>query len=163
MRYHFSNIQGITFQKKILISEIFDSVATRGAFILQQEVAQFEYDLARYIGVEKSIGVGNATDGLEIALGALNIGAGDEVIISAHTMIATASAVVAAGATPVPVDIGPDWMIDPDMVENSITERTVGIMPTQLNGRTLQHATDYGYCRAAWSIRSRRCGPSLGF
>ena len=77
-------------------------------------------------------------------------------------MIATASAVVAAGATPVPVDIGPDWMIDPDMVENSITGQTVGIMPTQLNGRT---AT----CNGLWILQSgvvyscKRCGPSLGF
>ena len=108
---------------------------------------------------------------MEIALGALNIGAGDEVIISAHTMIATASAVVAAGATPVPVDIGPDWMIDPDMVENSITERTVGIMPTQLNGRTcnMQRIMDIAERRglfvvedAAQALGSKYKGKSAG-
>ena len=59
----------------------------------------------------------------------------DEIIISSHTMLATASAIVQAGGIPIPVDIGHN-LIDPDSIENSITDKTVGIMPTQLNGRT---------------------------
>ena len=61
---------------------------------------------------------------------------GDEVIISAHTMLATASSVVIAGGTPVPVDIGDDNLIDPSAIAAAIGPRTVGVMPTQLNGRT---------------------------
>ena len=61
---------------------------------------------------------------------------GDEVIISSHTMLATASAIITAGGIPVPVDIGDDNLIDPLAVESAVTSRTVGISPTQLNGRT---------------------------
>ena len=68
-----------------------------------------------------------------LALGLKN---GDEVICSAHTMIATASAIKTAGGTPVPVDIGEDFLIDENAIESAINSRTVGIMPTQLNGRT---------------------------
>ena len=115
---------------------IIDDVASRGAFILQKELADFESSLASFCGAPKSIGVANATDGLELAWLAIGLKPGDEVICSAHTMLATASAIVTAGGTPVPVEIGDDGLLDPDAVEDAITERTVGLMPTQLNGRT---------------------------
>ena len=67
---------------------------------------------------------------------ALNLRQGDEVICCSHTMLATASAIKVAGGIPIPVEIGYDNLIDPDAIENAITSRTVGIMPTQLNGRT---------------------------
>ena len=66
----------------------------------------------------------------------MNLKPGDEIICSSHTMIATASSIKFAGGVPVPVDIGPDGMIDPDSIIENITQNTVGIMPTQLNGRT---------------------------
>ena len=80
--------------------------------------------------------MGNATDAMEIYLQAIGIEKEDEIIISSHTMLATASAIVQAGGIPIPVDIGHDNLIDPDSIEDSITDKTVGIMPTQLNGRT---------------------------
>ena len=61
---------------------------------------------------------------------------GDEVICCSHTMLATASAIKVAGGIPIPVEIGDDNLIDPEAIEDAITSRTVGIMPTQLNGRT---------------------------
>jgi dTDP-4-amino-4,6-dideoxygalactose transaminase len=73
---------------------------------------------------------------MEIYLQAIGIKEGDEIIISSHTMLATASAIIQAGGRPVPVDIGYDNLIDPSSIENAITSNTVGIMPTQLNGRT---------------------------
>jgi len=82
------------------------------------------------------LGVANATDGLHLAARAAGIGPGDEVILSSHTMIATAAAVHFAGATPIPVDCGSDHLIDPAAVEAAITPRTRAIMPTHLNGRT---------------------------
>lgn len=116
--------------------KIFEQVASRGAFILQSDNKLFEENLANYVETKYAIGVGNATDGLELAWMAVGLEKGDEVIISAHTMTATASAIVTAGGTPVPVDIGDDGLINPDAIEASITSRTVGISPTQLNGRT---------------------------
>lgn len=115
---------------------IFKDVGRRGAFIMQSDVREFEESLASFVGSPYAIGVANATDGLEIAWMAVNLRPGDEVICSAHTMLATASSIRMAGGIPVPVEIGSDGLIDPDAVEASLTSRTVGIMPTQLNGRT---------------------------
>lgn len=114
---------------------IIEDVGSRGAFILQKDLKDFEDDLAKYISCEHAVGVANATDGLELALMAIGLKPGDEVICCSHTMLATASSIVTAGGVPVPVDIGYDNLIDPDAIASAITPRTVGIMPTQLNGR----------------------------
>lgn len=113
-----------------------EEVGLRGAFIMQKDLAEFEEKLAAYAGVKHGVGVANATDGLELAWMAVGLEKGDEVIISSHTMLATASAIVTAGGTPVPVEIGYDNLIDADAISAAITSRTVGISPTQLNGRT---------------------------
>lgn len=113
-----------------------EEVGRRGAFIMQKDLAEFEEKLATYASAKHSVGVANATDGLELAWLAVGLKKGDEVIISSHTMLATASAIVTAGGTPIPVEIGPDNLIDPDAISAAITSRTVGISPTQLNGRT---------------------------
>ena len=118
------------------LTSIFRDVGSRGAFIMQQELQDFETQLAKFTGAKYSVGVANATDGLELAWMTVGLQPGDEVIISSHTMLATASSVVIAGGTPVPVDIGPDNLLDPDAAAAAIGPRTVGIMPTQLNGRT---------------------------
>lgn len=115
---------------------IIDKVSSTGGFILQEAVSNFESELADYAGINHTVGVGNATDGMEIFLEAIGLNPGDEIIISSHTMLATASAIKVAGGVPVPVDIADDNLICPLSVEEAITENTVGIMPTQLNGRT---------------------------
>jgi dTDP-4-amino-4,6-dideoxygalactose transaminase len=114
---------------------IIDSVASTGGFILQKAVSDFEIQLAKFTNSKYSVGVGNATDGMEIFLEAIGIKNGDEIIISSHTMLATASAIKVAGGVPVPVDIGEDNLISVEAIEDAITSNTVGIMPTQLNGR----------------------------
>jgi len=115
---------------------IFRDVCRRGAFIKQNDLAEFERDLSDFLGIRYALGVGNATDGLHFALRAAGIGPGDEVIFSSHTMLATASAIHFAGATPVPVECGPDHLISAEAVEVAVTPRARAIMPTQLNGRT---------------------------
>jgi len=120
--------------KEDLLS-IIDDVASTGGFILQKAVSDFETELANYTGTNYAVGVGNATDGMEIFLEAIGIQPGDEIIISSHTMLATASAIKVCGGVPIPVDIGYDNLICPEAIEEAITSNTVGIMPTQLNGR----------------------------
>lgn len=115
---------------------IFSDVGRRGAFIKQSDLKDFEKCLASFLGVSHALGVGNATDGLEVALLAAGVKEGDEVILCSHTMLATAVAIHFAGAKPVPVDCGPDHLIDPAAVEAALSSRTRAIMPTQLNGRT---------------------------
>ncbi|MBW3041839.1 DegT/DnrJ/EryC1/StrS family aminotransferase [Prochlorococcus marinus] len=116
--------------------KIIDEVSSKGAFIMQNELSQFEENLSSFTKAKYSIGVANATDGLEMCWMAIGLNPTDEVIISSHTMLATASAIKLAGGKPIPVDIGYDNLIDPLKVEEAINENTVGIMPTQLNGRT---------------------------
>ena len=116
--------------------DIFRRIGSRGAFILQDDLARFETNLAAFLGTKHALGVANATDGLTLALRAAGISPGDEVILSSHTMVATAAAVHFAGGVPVPVKCGPDHLIDPEAVAAAVTPRTRFLMPTQLNGRT---------------------------
>src|ERR1039457_312173 len=116
--------------------EIVKEVGSRGAFILQEDLARFESNLAAFLGANHALGVGNATDGLTFALRAAGIRPGDEVVLSSHTMVATAAAVHFAGGVPVPVECGPDHLIDPEAAAAAVTSRTRFLMPTQLNGRT---------------------------
>jgi dTDP-4-amino-4,6-dideoxygalactose transaminase len=111
-------------------------VVSRGAFILQKDLLDFEAAIAGYVGVKHAIGVGNATDGLLYSFKAAGIKPGDEVIFPSHEMVAGPAAVYHAGGVPVPCDIGEDRLIDPASVEKAITRRTKFIMPVQLNGRT---------------------------
>jgi dTDP-4-amino-4,6-dideoxygalactose transaminase len=115
---------------------IMRDVAGRGAFIQQKDLQEFEEHLAHYVGAKHVVGMANATDALHLAVRAAGLGPGDEVIFSSHTMVATPASIHFAGATPVPVECGPDHLIDPASVEAAITRRTKAIMPTQLNGRT---------------------------
>ncbi len=116
--------------------EVMRGVLRRGAYIRQAECASLEANVAKFLGVKHAIGVGNCTDGLTLALICSGVKPGDEVIFPSHTFVATASAIKIIGAVPVPADIGPDHLIDPDSIEAAITPKTTCIMPVQLNGRT---------------------------
>jgi dTDP-4-amino-4,6-dideoxygalactose transaminase len=111
-------------------------VISRGAFIMQKDLVEFETAVAQFLGVKHVFGVGNATDGLILCYRAAGLQPGDEVIFPAHTMVASPASVHFAGGVPVPVDIGPDHMMDAAKIEAAITPRTRFIMPVQVNGRT---------------------------
>lgn len=115
---------------------IFEDVSSRGAFILQKELTDFESELAKFTGSKYAIGMADGTNSLMIALMAAGIGSGDEVIVPSHTFIASVGAIHFSGATPVLVDAGADHLIDAKSVEKAITSKTKAIMPVQLNGRT---------------------------
>jgi dTDP-4-amino-4,6-dideoxygalactose transaminase len=110
-------------------------VLRSGRVILGPNVKAFEEEASAFIGAAGSVGVANGTDGLTIALRALDVGPGDEVITTPFTFYATAEAIVQAGAKPVFVDILPDTLnIDPARIEAAITPRTKAIMPVDLFG-----------------------------
>ncbi len=112
------------------------AVLARGDFILGREVEQFEEEFARYCGVEHAIGVGSGTDAIHLACRALDLEAGDEVIMPAFTFVATALGICLAGATPVLVDVDPGTgLIDPDAVARAIGPRTRAILPVHLYGQ----------------------------
>ena len=110
-------------------------VLSSGRYILGEEVEAFEAEFADYVSAEHCIGVGNGFDALALSLKALDIGPGDEVLVPAHTFIATWMAVSDVGATPVPVDVDEQtYTIDPALLEPAITERTRAIIPVHLYG-----------------------------
>ncbi len=114
----------------------FDRVFTRSWYIGGEEDKSFETAFAEYCGARYCVGVGNGLDALMLALKALNIGKGDEVIVPANTYIASALAITYVGAKPVFVD--PDiktFNIDPSLIEASITNKTKAIMPVHLYGQ----------------------------
>jgi UDP-2-acetamido-2-deoxy-ribo-hexuluronate aminotransferase len=111
-------------------------VLAHGQFILGPEVGELEEKLAAYVGSKHCISVANGTDALQIALMALGIGPGDEVITPGFTYIATAEAAAILGAKPIYVDIDPSTCnIDPTLVEAAITPRTRAIIPVSLYGQ----------------------------
>ena len=111
-------------------------VLAHGQFILGPEVGELEEKLAGYVGSKHCISVANGTDALQIALMALGIGPGDEVITPGFTYIATAEAAAILGAKPIYVDIDPSTCnIDPTLVEAAITPRTRAIIPVSLYGQ----------------------------
>lgn len=145
-----------------------DSVFERTAFVGGPEVGAFEREYAAYLGVRQCVGVGNGTDALELALRALGVGPGGEVILPANTFIATAEAVSAVGATPVLVDVDEEHLlIDPAAVAAAITERTQAIAPVHLFGQTafVERLRDFGIPileDAAQSQGARRDGRPAG-
>jgi dTDP-4-amino-4,6-dideoxygalactose transaminase len=118
------------------ISQAIEEVIDSGNFAGGPFVAQFEADFARYCEVEHCVGVGNGTDALWLALVALGIGPGDEVITVPMTFIATVEAISRAGATPVFVDIDPQtYTLNPKDLERVVTARTKAILPVHLFGQ----------------------------
>lgn len=110
-------------------------VMSRGDLIMRGQLRRFEEGLAEFVGTEYAVGLNSGYDALHISMIVAGIGPGDEVIVPAHTFLATASAVVNAGAKPVLVDVGPDFNIDTDKIEEAITPRSKAIIPVHLNGR----------------------------
>jgi len=111
-------------------------VLESGRYILSEEVDAFEREFAEYIGVCHAVGVGSGTEALHLALAALGVGAGDEVVTVAHTAVATVAAIELSGATPVLVDIEPQYFtLDPHQLEAAITPRTKAIIPVHLYGQ----------------------------
>ena len=107
-----------------------------GQFILGPEVRELEQKLAEYTGSRCCVTVSSGTDSLLIALMALGVGAGDEVITVPYTWISTAEVIAMLGAKPVFVDIRPDtWNMDETLLEAAITEKTKAIMPVSIYGQ----------------------------
>ena len=112
------------------------SVMEHGQFILGPEVKELEQKLAEYVGVKHCVSVSSGTDSLLIALMALGVGAGDEVITVPYTWISSAEVIALLGAKPVFVDIRPDtWNMDESLLESAITEKTKAIMPVSIYGQ----------------------------
>lgn len=135
------NVQFVDFseQYKIIKDEIdvgLKRVFEKGNFILGQEAKDFENEFAAYCDVKYGVGVNSGTDALYLAVAALDIEEGDEVILPTFTFIATALCISYTGAKPVFVDIEEDtYNIDPKKIEKAITKRTKAIIPVHIYGQ----------------------------
>ena len=117
------------------IDEAVLSTLESGHFILGPQVIKFEESVASYLGMDFGVGLASGTDALVLALRALNVGAGDEVIIPAYTFFATAGTVMSVGAKPVFVDVDPQtYQIDVSRIKSAITPKTKAIIPVHLYG-----------------------------
>jgi len=118
------------------VAEGFERVIAKGSFIQGEEAAAFEMEFASFCGVPHCVGVGNGTDALEFSLRAAGIGTGDEVLVPANTFIASAEAVVRAGATPIFVECEPGThLIDVDQVAGRLTGSVRAVIPVHLYGQ----------------------------
>ena len=135
----FLDLKAIQLQQQDALREAFDRVLHSGWYILGKEVSEFEAEYASYCEAAHCVGVANGLDALTLALRAMDVGPGDEVIVPSNTYIATWLAVSHVGATPVPVE--PDALsfnIDPARIEAAITPRTRVILPVHLYGQAVE-------------------------
>jgi len=116
------------------LAAAFRRVMDSGHFITGEELASFERDFAHYTGTKHCIGVGNGLDALTLILRALGIGKGDEVIVPAHTFIATWLAVSAVGAKPIPIETDDRFVLDAGRIAAALTPKTRAILPVHLYG-----------------------------
>jgi dTDP-4-amino-4,6-dideoxygalactose transaminase len=127
-------------EDKDAIHAAVDRVFAKADFIGGAAVGEFEEALLRRFGFGHVVALNSGTDALMLGLVALGIGRGDEVITQSNSFVASAAAIVQAGATPVFVDVKPDQCLDPARIEAAITPRTRAIMPVHLTGRVCDMA-----------------------
>ncbi|BCG64848.1 MAG: hypothetical protein methR_P2641 [Methyloprofundus sp.] len=133
------------------------------SFILGPNVQAFEKEAAEYLGVKHAIGVASGTDALHLALDAEGIGAGDEVITTAFTFIATAEAICYVGAKPVFVDVDPKtFNITAESIEAAITDKTTAVMPVHLFGQPVDMAAIKAVCDKHGLKIIEDCAQSFG-
>lgn len=134
IRVPFVNPRRAYRQLKDELDAAYFDVMSHGDLVDRRQLRAFEAEFAAFVGTQYAVGLNSGYDALHLSLRAAGIGAGDEVIVPAHTFVATCSAVVNAGATPVLVDVGKDFNIDPGRIEPAITSRTRAILPVDLSG-----------------------------
>lgn len=117
------------------LQKAFADTVRESGFVLGARVETFEKSFAQWTGARYAVGVASGTDALQLALRALSIGPGDEVIVPAMTFAATALAVLYTGATPVAIDVREDGLIDPRAVEGALTAKTKAVIPVHLYGK----------------------------
>lgn len=135
-KIYFANPQAQFSDLREEILEAISRVYDNGPYILGPEVGAFEDEFASYNQIDNCVGVGSGTDALILAMRALGIGFGDEVITVAHTALATASAILQTGAMPVLIDIEEAfYTLDPKKIEAAVSEKTKAIIPVHLYGQ----------------------------
>ncbi len=135
MKIPYRNLSVSSEKHKQELLRAVSNVLSHGRIILGPEVSEFEKKAAKICGKKYGVGVGSGSDALYLALRALDIGRGDEVLTTPFSWIATYNAIALTGAEPVPVDITEDMNINPDEIEKNITPKTKAILVVHFTGR----------------------------
>lgn len=136
MKIPFLDIKAQYYELQSEIDEAYHRVMDSGWYLLGEEIEGFEHEFANYCGAKYCIGVASGLDALHLTLRAMEIGPGDEVIVPAHTFIATWLAVSQTGAVPISVDVDQfTYNIDPHLIESALTPRTKAVIPVHLYGQ----------------------------
>jgi dTDP-4-amino-4,6-dideoxygalactose transaminase len=171
MKVRYVDFSGQYAAERPRLLKTFDRVMREGEYISGRDVEEFEKKFARLCGVGHAIGVANATDALTLALKALGVGPGDEVITAPNSFIASAGAIAQAGATPVFADVKPDQLMDPSKLAGALTRRTRAILPVHLTGKVCDMDAINRFARrhklkvledAAQAVGARRGGRVAG-
>lgn len=134
MKVRFVNPGRLYQMLKSELDAAYHDVMSKGELIDRGQLKEFETNLAAFVGTKYAVGLNSGYDSLHMSLRAAGIGAGDEVIVPAHTFVASCSAIVNVGATPVLVDVAKDFNIDVNKIEEKISSKTKAIMPVHLSG-----------------------------
>ena len=138
-------------------------VLRSGRYIGGEEVSSFEEEFAAYEGSKFGISCGNGTDAIVLALRALGIGKGDEVITVSWTFFATAESIAAVGATPVFIDVCPDtYCMNPKLIEAEITEKTKAVLPVHFYGNSCDMDAIREICKKHKLYLIADCAQSAG-
>jgi dTDP-4-amino-4,6-dideoxygalactose transaminase len=136
MRVPFANFRRTVDALRPELDAALARVLDSGWFLLGSEGDQFEREFSAWVGTEHAVGCASGTDAIELALRALGVGAGDEVVTQANTCVPTVAAIARAGATPVLCDVEPDAAtIDPRSLERALSPRTRAVIPVHLYGQ----------------------------
>lgn len=159
-----------TDQRQELLA-ILDRVLASGQYILGEEVERFEERFAKLCGVKYAVSVANGTDSLILAMKALGIGAGDDVITVPNSWISSASSIALLGARPVFVDVLADQLMDPQLLAKAVTPKTKAILPVHLTGKCAQMGSILEFAKtkgipviedAAQSVGAKHFGKTSG-
>jgi dTDP-4-amino-4,6-dideoxygalactose transaminase len=135
MKIDFVNLKRTYLRNRFLFNNKFKEVMTKGHFILGEEVNTFELNFSKYIGIKYCVGLNSGLDALILALKALDIKEGDEVIVPANTFIATILAISEVKAKPILIEPDQEFNIDPNKIEEKITPKTKAIIVVHLYGQ----------------------------
>ncbi len=138
MEVQFLNLKDAYLELKEEFDQVWQDVNKDSFYILGKRLEKFEKEFANYLGVKHVIGVANGLDALRLSLKAFDIGSNDEVIVPAFTYIASWLAVSEISATPIPVEVDSNFLLDPKKIEAAISNKTKAIMPVHIYGRVCQ-------------------------
>ena len=162
MKVPFFDLKQQTNNLKKALLTTFEDVLDNSEFIYGKYVTTFEKEFSAYIGVNNTIGVSNGADALYVALKALEIGPGDDVITTAHSWISTADAITRTGAQPIFVDTNEFHVIDPNLITHKITQNTKAILPVHLFGQMADISTIQSICDAHGLFMVEDCAQAHG-